>query len=105
MPPAWSGPRTASSKITGTRAWRKLRVEVLKRDHNRCQVRGPNCIGHADEVDHDHNVAAGGAKLDPRNARAICEPCHRDKTRGESTRGQSAWKRQPESHPARLHHT
>jgi 5-methylcytosine-specific restriction protein A len=95
----WDGPRTASSRITSTHAWRKLRAEVLERDGYECQERGADCIGYADEVDHDHNVAAGGEELDPRNARAICGPCHRNKTRGESIRGQSAWKRKPEKHP------
>ena len=95
---AWRG-RTASSRVTMTRAWRKLRIEVLERDEHQCQERGPNCIGHADQVDHVHNVAAGGAKLDPRNARAICGPCHRAKSRRESIAGRGAWKRQPERHP------
>ena len=102
MPPGWGGPRTASSRVTGTRAWRKLRHEVLERDGYECQQRGPNCIGYASEVDHDDNIAAGGAELDPANARAICEPCHRDKTRGESNRGQTAWKRKAEPHPGLL---
>lgn len=97
---AWDGPRTASSKITSTYPWQKLRREVLARDGYECQQRGPNCTGYADQVDHDHSVATGGADLDPANARAICEPCHRDKTRSESNRGQTAWKRKPEPHPA-----
>lgn len=95
----WDGRRTASSRVTSTYEWQKLRKQVLERDGHECQERGPNCIGYANEVDHDHNVAAGGAKLEPRNARAICTPCHRDKTRRESVRGQQAWKRQPEPHP------
>lgn len=99
----WAGPRTASSKVTGTRAWRKLRLEVLQRDGYECQQRGPNCIGYASEVDHDANIAAGGPELDPANARAICSPCHGEKTRTESIRGQSAWKRTPEPHPALRH--
>jgi 5-methylcytosine-specific restriction protein A len=100
MPRGWDGPRTASSKVTGTRAWRKLRAEVLERDGHQCQVRGPNCIGYANEADHDANIAAGGAELDPANARAICNPCHTEKTRRESAQGQAAWKRTPEPHPA-----
>lgn len=99
MPHGWDGPRTASSRVTGTRAWRKLRHAVLERDGYQCQERGPNCIGYANEVDHNANIAAGGAELDPANARAICEPCHRPKTRSESIHGQSVWKRKPEPHP------
>lgn len=99
---AWDGPRTASSRITSTYEWQVLRRDVLDRDGHECQERGPNCIGYANEVDHDHNVAAGGAELDPRNARAICTVCHEEKTRRESRRAQVAWKRQPERHPGLL---
>jgi 5-methylcytosine-specific restriction protein A len=87
---AWKGERTASSRITSTAAWKTLRRDVLIRDGYQCQARGPVCIGYATEVDHTHNAAAGGAELDPANARAICAPCHLIKTRTESARGRRA---------------
>ncbi|KLO25891.1 hypothetical protein ABW16_21500 [Mycolicibacter heraklionensis] len=91
--------RTASSAITSTWAWRKFRLDILDRDGWRCQERGPNCIGRADQVDHPENVAAGGAHLDPDNARAICGPCHEPKTQVEASRGRTAWQRPAERHP------
>jgi 5-methylcytosine-specific restriction protein A len=96
---SWSGERTASSRVTGTRQWQRFRRHILRRDGYRCQVRGPRCIGHADQVDHDTNLAAGGTHLDPKNARAICRSCHQDKTAREAAAGRSAWKRTPEHHP------
>ena len=99
---SWTGPRTASSKITRTTAWRKLRQQVLTRDHYQCQERGPTCIGYATEVDHTGNITSGGAVLDPANARAICAPCHLVKTQTEARRGRNQWKRQPERHPGLL---
>jgi 5-methylcytosine-specific restriction protein A len=82
--------------------WQKLRQEVLERDGYQCQERGPACIGYADEVDHTRNLAGGGDQLNPANARAICAPCHRAKTREESRRGRNAWQRASERHPGRL---
>jgi 5-methylcytosine-specific restriction protein A len=84
---AWAGGRTASSRITSTTAWKKLRREVLVRDGYQCQEQGPTCIGYATEVDHTHNAATGGAAVDPANARAICAPCHLAKTQREARRG------------------
>jgi 5-methylcytosine-specific restriction protein A len=96
---SWAGERTASSKVTGTRAWQRFRRQILRRDGYQCQERGPRCEGHADQVDHGHNVATGGAPFDPANASAICGPCHQDKTAREAAAGRSAWKRSPEHHP------
>jgi 5-methylcytosine-specific restriction protein A len=73
--------------MTSTHAWRALRTRVLARDGHQCQERGPDCIGYADQVDHPDNVAAGGAELDPRNARAICGPCHVAKSQREARQG------------------
>ncbi len=96
---AWDGERTASSRVTSTYEWQKLRREVLDRDGYQCQERGPTCVGYANEVDHADNVAEGGRKMDPANARAICSECHKPKTRAESIRGRNAWKRPAERHP------
>ena len=37
----WEGPRTASSKRTGTRRWKALRERVIQRDDCICQMRLP----------------------------------------------------------------
>lgn len=81
----WAGKRTSSSALTNTAAWKHLRQEVLDRDRYECQERGPACTGYADQVDHIHNTAAGGAKLDPDNCQAICTPCNARKAQREST--------------------
>ena len=57
-------------------AWDRLRPTILRRDNYLCQVRGPGCRGKATAVDHVVPVNAGGARLDPRNLRAICVTCN-----------------------------
>lgn len=61
-------------------AWQRLRKEILIRDHHLCQP----CMAkgrptQATEVDHIKPKAKGGTD-EPRNLRAICKDCHRDKT-------------------------
>lgn len=104
-PTAWFGaPRSQSSKITSTRAWRKLRADVLQRDNYQCQIRHPYvCTGHADRVDHIHNTAAGGAPLDPDNCQAACEPCNRDKAKTEAAAARRQRRPDPRTrHPGHL---
>jgi 5-methylcytosine-specific restriction protein A len=62
-------------------AWPRVRREVLKRDDYRCQIAGPNCKGKATEVDHIVPWDEGGARLDPRNLRSVCRPCHNSRKR------------------------
>ena len=38
----------------------KLRADVLRAANYQCQIRGPGCIGTANEVDHIHPKAWGG---------------------------------------------
>jgi 5-methylcytosine-specific restriction protein A len=83
-PKSWQGPRTRSSTVTSTAAWKKLRLQVLDRDGYRCQLRYPDvCTGHATQVDHVHNTAAGGAELDADNCAAACSPCNARKSSAE----------------------
>jgi 5-methylcytosine-specific restriction endonuclease McrA len=56
--------------------WRRMRLLVLDRDRNRCQIRGRNCRGWATQVDHIVSRADGGALFDPANLRASCAPCN-----------------------------
>ena len=81
---------------------RAIKRRVLERDGHRCYLRGPRCIGHATQVDHVVNVAAGGTH-DEGNLAAICAPCHEAKTQGERTAGIRAGRakalRKAESHP------
>ena len=96
---AWAGKRTESGHVTGTAAWKRLRLKVLARDGYQCQVRGPNCTVTAAQVDHVVNVAAGGPALDPANLQSICAACHSRKSQREATTARNAWKRSPEPHP------
>lgn len=57
-------------------AWRTVRPAVLARDGHLCQIRGPHCVGVANEVDHIVPLEVGGAPYDPRNLRAACKPCN-----------------------------
>jgi len=99
-PRPWRGPRTRSSTVTSTGAWKQLRRKVLDRDNHRCQVRGPNCTGHATQVDHIINVAAGGAELDPSNTQAVCSPCNLTKASAE---GAAARRHKRTQRPTPLH--
>lgn len=56
--------------------WRRIRLEILDRDDYRCQIRGPNCDGEANQVDHIIPADAGGAPYDPSNLRAACRRCN-----------------------------
>lgn len=57
--------------------WVRVRVAVLERDDYRCQIAGPRCKGKASEVDHIIPLSEGGSRLDPRNLRSVCRPCHK----------------------------
>lgn len=54
-----------------------FRLEVFERDRWACRIRGKNCTGYAEELDHIVPRHLGGALLDPDNARASCMPCNR----------------------------
>jgi 5-methylcytosine-specific restriction endonuclease McrA len=61
-------------------AWRRLRAEYLSQ-HPLCELRDHpsvegSCLELATQVDHRQPIAAGGARLDPANLRALCESCH-----------------------------
>jgi 5-methylcytosine-specific restriction enzyme A len=56
--------------------WKRVRLEVLARDHYECQIRGPRCQGRATLVDHIIPVARGGAWYDQANLRASCRSCN-----------------------------
>lgn len=103
---AWrSGPRTASSAVTRTRAWERVRRAVLERDGGACGLRLPGCIGTATQVDKVVPVAAGGSPWDPANLRAVCEPCHGVKTQEDAAAGRAARgsvRRPAERHPGLL---
>jgi 5-methylcytosine-specific restriction endonuclease McrA len=57
-----------------TRAWRNLRLKILRRDGYRCQLRIPDtCTTIADCVHHLDGKAAGD---DPDRLVASCTPCN-----------------------------
>lgn len=59
--------------------WRKLRAQVLARDHYRCVT----CAGtHELEVHHAWPLAEGGTN-EPANLLTLCGEHHRDAHRGE----------------------
>ncbi len=78
-----TSPRTASSRRTGTRAWRELRAKILQRDRHQCTVRGPRCTIKAVEVDHVVPCFLGGGD-EPSNLQAVCHPCHVDRTTAQA---------------------
>ncbi|MEV0759538.1 HNH endonuclease signature motif containing protein [Nocardia sp. NPDC050435] len=67
---------------------RRNRPLVLARDRRECQLRLPGCVLVASDVDHRANRKSGGLdSMD--NLQAVCLPCHKRKTHGES---RAAWK-------------
>ena len=91
MAPAW---RTTPLP----KNWPTLRRAVLERDGWVCQIQGPNCAGHSNEVDHvgandDHSLE---------NLRAVCTPCHRTRTGRQGRARQPKRKREPEPHPGMI---
>ena len=71
-PPAWQ--HSTGTARTRTRAWRKLRLEILERDAWVCYL----CGRPANTVDHVIAAAAGGTD-DPSNLAACCAPCQKAK--------------------------
>lgn len=102
-PQAWRGPRTRSSHTTSTTEWKRLRRTILERDRYQCQIRYEGiCIGHANQVDHVINTAAGGAPLDPANCTAACAPCNARKASLEGATARRNRRPQPARHPGLL---
>lgn len=64
--------RSPSSRVTGTRRWRKVKARVLRRDGYVCRY----CGGEATTADHVHPVSRGGAPYDPANLVASCSDCN-----------------------------
>lgn len=93
---AWDD-RTQSSRVTGTRAWSELRLKVLERDNYECQIKGSNCFGHANQVDHKRNTKSGGTNAID-NLQAACQPCNMRKAQTESVTACNA-NRQQAKHP------
>lgn len=73
--------RRYSAKVTRTRRWKALRLEILRRDGFRCvacRARGRL------EVDHIIPVRdAPVLSFEPTNLQSLCPPCHTRKTRLE----------------------
>jgi 5-methylcytosine-specific restriction endonuclease McrA len=63
-----------------SRRWRALRLQILRRDLWRCQIRlDERCRDQATEVDHiesPHPELGDGSFWDPDNLRAACRPCN-----------------------------
>ena len=56
-----------------TAEWRKLRLEILRRDQYTCYLCG---TPEAHEVDHIRPRSKGGAEYDPENLAAVCRRCN-----------------------------
>ena len=65
-----------SDRRYGSLRWKRLRLAVLDRDNHECQIRGANCRGVANTVNHRLAVSEGGAFFDPENLEASCGACN-----------------------------
>jgi len=75
-------------------AWRKLRADLIRQRGRRCETCGKTheLDGTPVKLIGDHVIERkdGGADLDPRNVRLVCQACHNVKTakaRAERLRG------------------
>lgn len=79
---------------TGSKAWRRLREQVLVRDGYRCQGCGV-LAGPSAHVDHIGNDAADPASNRLDNLRCLCLRCHSSATRtaqnGAEWTGRRTW--------------
>lgn len=71
--------------------WKTLRLEILKRDNYRCTIAGSKCTSIADQVDHIHPVAYGGAWWEPSNLRASCRNCNLARNAKRKTKASREW--------------
>ena len=70
-----------SKKVTRTKRWAALRMEIIERDGGRCRECG--AAGRL-EVDHRKPVRTHPElAFDPANLQALCPSCHTRKTRLE----------------------
>lgn len=69
-----------SARVIRTERWKRVRVEVLKRDGWACVQCGER--GQL-ECDHIKPVRDGGSEYDPANLQMLCKSCHAVKTRAE----------------------
>jgi 5-methylcytosine-specific restriction endonuclease McrA len=65
--------------------WRAVRLQVLARDGQVCQLGLPGCTRRAEHVDHIVPLSEGGARLDPVNLRASCAACNQRRNRERQT--------------------
>lgn len=92
---AWNTSRKGSAADRGYgAAWRRLRVQVLRRDGWRCRCN--DCVStgrvrEASEVDHIIPKFEGGTD-EPSNLQAINPECHKKKTQAESIRAARRFK-------------
>lgn len=74
--PAWDGPRTESSRRTGTRHFNQVvRPAILARDGGRCRAMLDGCTRVAVEIHHVTEVVAGGSD-ELQNLISVCSSCH-----------------------------
>jgi 5-methylcytosine-specific restriction endonuclease McrA len=67
---------SATDRQLWTAGYRRLRLAILARDGNACQIRGPSCTHIATQVDHIVARADGGDVYAPSNLRAACVACN-----------------------------
>jgi hypothetical protein len=58
--------------------WKRLKAEVLERDHHQCQLQLPGCERNGSEIDRIGSLGdpAGGSREE---LRAACKSCERSK--------------------------
>lgn len=78
--PAWG----TSKRPGGSRAWRRLRVQVFTEQGGICAW--PGCTRYCEELDHVHGWEQGDHRD---NLQGLCIPHHREKTQQEARDAQA----------------
>ncbi len=80
-----------------TRAWRKIREQVLERDRRVCRLRLPGCTYVATAVHHTVGRQVSGD--DPRYLVAACQPCNTKIGDPQNPRSSTGRRREPPARP------
>lgn len=75
--------RARSLAVYRSRAWRRLRLRIL-RERPWCEA--PGCDAEAKHVDHVVPIEDGGDPWDEANLQPLCHPCHSRKTAQDRAR-------------------
>lgn len=94
MRKAGERPRASAAARGYDARWQKVRKRYARRNPLCEPCRAEGRAVPLDVVDHVVPLAAGGARLDPRNLQSMCNPCHGKKTEADRQKYPNAYEPQ-----------